>query len=137
MLLITMLLLVSLAKAQHIELSYPSTPPSNYCTTPTVWLDGDSIRFSMNVIFPPIDVILDDNVGVWLGCGGSGHTYAHDLYWTNANRPTGIEIVYSGAISVDNLYDGEGIDVNYGVQFENSTQVLGINSMVMVTYYFH
>ena len=130
------LLFVAFAtKAQHIELSYPtSSPPSDYCTTPYVWLDGDSVRFSMTVTFPPITVILDDHVDVWLGCGDGPLTY--DLSWTNANRPSDTERVYSGAKYIGDLLDGEGLDVDYGVQFETlDFQVLGINSMVSFRYY--
>lgn len=139
MLLITMLLLVSLAKAQHIDLLYQPANPwdANYVTDPTVWLDGDSVRFSMNVLFPSVAINLIGSVEVWLGsyCGTNFYTNFYDLYWTNANRPCDTEKIYSGAIYVGDFSDGQAEDINYGALFDTDDGPLGVGRLVTFRYY--
>lgn len=131
---IAVFLFVNELKAQHIEIEDWSSASSQYCEKPTVWLDGDSVRYSFVVHFPEQEITLLDDVNVWFSCDDD---YVCDLYWTNSTRPHDVTVTYSGAKYVGELIEGNSYDIDYGAFFETNDQVYGVNSLISFRYYAH
>lgn len=135
MLLITMFLLVNFAKAQHLEFHYDPyyAQSSPYNESPTVWLDGDSIRYNYVIHYPSwFDVLANSTHYVWMGNLANGYDY--DLEW-GLNVPRDTTIVYSGSWYVGNYTTAEYFEVWYGAEFVTDDNLLGCAGAVQFTYH--
>lgn len=131
LLLIAIFLFVNELKAQHIEVDDFNSASSLCVEKPTVWLDGDSVRYSFVVTFPTIGIELND-VSVWLDCNGQ---YDYDLFWHSNVRPSDVIVTYSGARYVGDLVEGNWYDIDYGASLESDTEIYGVNSLISFAYY--
>jgi hypothetical protein len=136
MLLTTMLFLVTFAKAQHLEFHYDPyyNVSSPYNEIPTVWLDGDYVRYTYVVHFPGwYDSLAADYHSVFLGVGGK--TYDYDLQW-GLNVPRNVTTTYSGSLYVGNLSSSEYFELWYGADFlTDDNNILGCAGAVQFTYH--